>query len=73
MANFKVTAASRQQRMRRDGGATTVYIAWLETVQGATGSVEVPVKIWEGPNLREFLQAEATKMDRAFDLVNGEE
>lgn len=73
MPNFKVTAASRQQRMRPDGGTNEVYIAWLETERGATGSVEVPARVWEGDKLQGYLEAEASKLDRAFDLINGED
>jgi len=70
MANFKITSASRQQRMLPGGNTMQVYIAWLETSAGATGSVEVPASVWEGENLKEYLQGEADKLDRAFNLIN---
>ena len=70
MANFKITSASRQQRMLPGGNTTQVYIAWIETAAGATGSVEVPASVWEGDGLKSFLQGEADKLDRAFNLVN---
>lgn len=73
MPNFKVTAASRQQRMRPDGGTSEVYIAWLETDRGATGSVMVPASIWESEQLKGHLMTEAKKLDHAFDLINGED
>lgn len=72
MVNFKVTSASRQDRMGPDAGRKVVYVAWLETDKGATGSVEVPKAIWEGDDLKEHLTAEAAKLDKAFDLINGE-
>jgi len=70
MANFKITSASRQQRMLPGGNTTQVYIAWIETAAGATGSVEIPAATWEGENLKGYLQAEADKLDRAFNLIN---
>lgn len=70
MATFKVVSANRQQRLRPDGGTTTVYVAWLETELGASGSVQVPANIWESGTLKAFLEAEAEKLDRAFHLIN---
>jgi len=71
MANFKIDAAQRQDRLRADGGTTQVYVVWLETARGATGRVTVPASVWESDGLAEFLQTEADKLDKAFLLVNG--
>lgn len=70
MVKFKVVSVSKQQRLRPDGGTTTVYVAWLETSRGATGSVEVSEVIWESDDLKAHLEAEAAKLDRAFDLFD---
>jgi hypothetical protein len=72
VASFKVISAQRQQRLRPDGGTTDVYVAWLETARGATGSVEVPAAVWQGDNLREYLQEQADTLDKAFVVVNEE-
>lgn len=71
MATFRVESASKQERMRPDGGRKTVYVVWLETDRGATGSVEVSPEVWDGDNLREFLTAEAAKLDKAFSVLDG--
>lgn len=70
MVAFKITSASRQQRMLAGGNTTQVYVVWIETTAGATGSVEVPASVWEGENLKGYLQAEADKLDKAFSLIN---
>lgn len=70
MVKFKVVSVSKQQRLRPDGGTTTVYIAWIETSRGATGSVEVSEVIWESDDLKAHLEAEAAKLDKAFDLFD---
>lgn len=70
MASFKVVSAQRQSRLRPDGGTSQVYVAWLETARGATGSVEVPQSVWESDQLREYLQAQADELDKAFVLIN---
>lgn len=71
MTGFKVDAARRQERLRADGGTVQEYVVWLQTDLGATGSVSVPAAVWEGENLKEYLQAEADKLDKAFIVVNG--
>lgn len=71
MANFRVDAARRQERLRADGGTVQEYVVWLQTDLGATGSVRVPASVWEGENLKEYLQSEADKLDKAFVVVNG--
>lgn len=68
MAKVNVTAARRQERLRPDGGTTTVYVVWLETSKGATGSVDVPVDVWEDGDLKAYLVAEGEKLDKAFTL-----
>jgi len=72
MAGFKVESSQRQDRMRADGGSVQVYVVWLRTDLGATGQVTVPTSVWESGDLREYLQDEADKLDKAFKLVNGE-
>lgn len=68
MPNYKVEAARRQERMRPDGGTTQEYNVWIETDLGATGQVRVPAAVWEGDGLAAFLQVEADKLDKAFNL-----
>lgn len=70
MAGFRVEAAKKQARMGPTGDAVPIYVVWLRTALGGTGQVEVPVSVWEGDGLREFLQAEADKLDKAFLLIN---
>ena len=70
MNSFKITSASRQQRMLPGGNTVQVYVTWIETNAGATGVVEVPSAVWEGEELKAFLQAEADKLDKAFSLIN---
>lgn len=72
MATFKVESASKQDRMGPGASTKTVYVVWLETDKGATGSVEVSKAIWESDDLKAFLTAEAAKLDKAFDLINGD-
>lgn len=72
MPNFKVEASQRQDRLRPDGGSTQIYIVWLTTDLGASGSVSVPAKVWGSDDLGAFLQAEADQLDKAFHLVNGD-
>lgn len=71
MANFKVDAAQRQDRLRPDGGTTQVYVVWLTTDLGASGTVSVPATVWGSDDLGAFLQAEADALDKAFHIVNG--
>lgn len=71
MAGFKVEAAEKQERMGPTGDALPVYVVWLKTNKGAKGRIVVPVDVWEGDGLKEHLQAEADKLDKAFNLVNG--
>lgn len=71
MANFKVDASRRQERMRADGGTVQEYVVWLQTDRGATGTVKVPASVWEGDDLMAYLQTEADKLDKAFKVING--
>lgn len=71
MANFTVESASKQDRLRRDGTRKTVYIVWLSTTKGASGSIEVSPEMWESDGLKDHLMAEAKKLDRAFDVLDG--
>lgn len=70
MATFKVEAAKKQARMGPTGDAVPIYVVWLRTDLGGTGMVEVPVTVWESDDLRDFLQVEADKLDKAFLLIN---
>ena len=69
MAKFAVESANRQNRLRPGGGVKTVYVVWLRSGQGATGQVEISEDVWESDQLGETLQAEAAKLDRAFDVA----
>ena len=71
MSDFTVDAARRQERLRADGGTVQEYVVWLQTDLGATGSVRVPAAVWEGDDLKAYLQIEADKLDKAFIVVNG--
>jgi len=70
VATFKVEAAQKQERLGPTGDPVQVYVAWLKTDRGASARVTVPVDVWEGDGLREYLQAEADKLDKAFVLIN---
>lgn len=70
MPSFTVESASKQDRLRPDGGTKTVYVVWLETSKGATGRVEIPADVWESDQLKTRLEAEAANLDRAFDLMS---
>lgn len=72
MASFQVTSAQKQQRLGPSGQTREVYVVWLETSRGATGSVEVPAGVWQGDGLKAYLQEQADLLDKAFVLVNGE-
>jgi hypothetical protein len=72
MATFKVVSAQKQDRLRPDGGRATVYVVWLETAKGATGSLEIPEAVWAGDGLKEYLEDQASVLDKAFDLINVE-
>jgi hypothetical protein len=69
MNGLKVVSASKQDRLRPDGGRTTVYVVWLSTTKGASGSIEVSPEIWESDGLKDHLMQEAAKLDRAFDVL----
>jgi len=72
MATFRVEAVQKQDRMGPTGDAIPTYVVYLKTTKGASGRIEVSPSVYEGDGLREHLQAEAAKLDKAFDLINGE-
>lgn len=72
MASFKVVSAQKQDRLRPDGGRTTVYVVWLETSKGATGTLEIPESVWTGDGLKVYLEEQAADLDKAFDLINSD-
>jgi len=71
MATFRVEAVQKQDRLGPTGDPVPTYVAWLKTTKGASGRITVPVDVWEGDGLAEHLQAEADKLDKAFNLING--
>lgn len=71
MAGFEVEAVQKQDRLGPTGDGVPTYVVWLRTRLGAKGRIEVPAATWEGDSLREYLQAQADNLDKAFVLVNG--
>lgn len=72
MATFRVEAVQKQDRLGPTGDAVPTYVVWLKTTKGASGRITVPVDVWEGDDLEHHLKAEASKLDKAFNLINGE-
>lgn len=72
MATFKVEAVQKQDRLGPTGDPVPMYIVWLKTALGASGRIEVPAPVWEGDDLEHYLRVEASNLDKAFVLINGE-
>ena len=68
MDGIKVTASQKQSRLGPTGQAIEVYMVWVETANGATGSIEVPASKWNKADLEAILQAERDRLDLAFNL-----
>lgn len=69
MASFGVVSSRRSERLLPDGRTKPVYVVWIETVKGATGSAEIDASVWDSDGLLEELQSIADNLDRAFDVV----
>lgn len=68
MAKVEIVSSRRQESLLPDGGTRPEYVVWLKTLKGATGSVTVPADVWDSEGLRDFLLAEADRLDRALSL-----
>lgn len=54
--------------MTPGGGTRRLYRVWLQTENGATGSVDVPSAQWNSEDLPQILEDKATELDLAFAI-----
>lgn len=67
---FKIRASQKQDRLGPTGGRQVVYVVWIETERGSTGSIEIDADDFHSDRLKTLLEAEAIDLDRPF-LVSG--
>lgn len=67
--NYKITDTRQIDRMTQAGTQVTVYRVWLVTARGATGTLDVTTDKWNKEALPALLEAKASELDLAFDLM----
>lgn len=65
---FKVVASQKQDRLGPTGGRRVIYVVWLETERGSTGSIEIDSDDFHSDRLKILLEAEAADLDRPFTV-----
>lgn len=68
MASYRVTDTRELSTLTSGGTERKVYRVWIETENGATGSVDVPASKWVPDQVKEILEAKAASLDLAFSL-----
>jgi len=70
MASYRVTDTQEVQTMTPAGTTLTKYRVWIETENGARGTLDVDKKDWNQEQLPVLLQQRADKLDLAFTLTS---
>jgi hypothetical protein len=68
VATYTVQDTREIQTMTPGGGTKRMYRVWLQTENGATGSVDVPADKWNAEDLRRILEEKADELDLAFAI-----
>jgi len=68
MAKYVVSDTREVSTLTPTGTERKFYRVWITTVNGVTGSVDVPVADWDAEKLPGILQAKAADLDLAFSL-----
>jgi hypothetical protein len=75
-APFSVTGLTERDRINPDGSFKNLTVIYLQTVNGASGSVEIPTAVYMAmtdsedgkAQLRQTLQEKANSLDAAFSM-----
>ena len=65
---YTVTATEQQERFGANGKPKTIYVVYLTTDRGVSGSLEVSKADWNAETLPGLLQAKADELDLAMVL-----
>lgn len=68
---YKVTDTREVAHLTQAGTEQKVYRVWLQTDNGATGSLDIPVSQWLPEKVQELLAEKAASLDLAFTIGNG--
>lgn len=71
MPNYRVTDTREIPTLTQAGTERKVYRVWIETLRGATGSIDIQAADWTPDKVPGLLQEKADSLDLAFSLNAG--
>lgn len=71
MASYRVTDTQEVTTMTPAGTTQMRYRVWIETENGARGTLDVDKKDWNPEQLQQLLEQRAADLDLAFALAAG--
>lgn len=69
MNNYIVTDTREVSTLTQAGTEKKYYRVWIETLNGATGSIDISVGDWTEDKVPAILEEKAAELDLAFDLT----
>jgi len=67
--NYIVTDTREVSTLTQAGTEKKYYRVWIETLNGATGSIDISVGDWTEDKVPAILEEKAAELDLAFDLT----